>query len=123
MGGRAIITALIYAAPLTAGAAVLPISGSYGNDLGCELARTGNYNPVDGVYLLTPQELATSVTSCSFDEVTSTADRHRVSMTCASEGSGPEDNTTEKAEIAGSAAAGYTVRFPDGTEWGPLKRC
>ena len=112
------------AAPFAAHAATLPISGSYGNDLGCELARTGNYNPVDGVYLLTPNDLSSSVTSCSFDAVEQApGDRHHVSMTCASEGSGADERTREKAEISGNNAAGYTVHFADGSSWGPLKKC
>lgn len=110
--------------PLAASAANLPISGSYGNDLGCELARTGNYNPVDNVYLLTPQELSTSVTLCGFDAVKPGPDGVlMVRMTCASEGSGPEDNTKENAEITGTPESGYTVRFTDGTRWGPLGKC
>jgi hypothetical protein len=123
-GERRTIFALIFAAPLPANAASLPIDGSYGNDLGCDLARTGSYNPVDGVYLLTPNDLSTAVTLCSFDEVTTApGDRHHVSMTCASEGSGPEDNSQDKVEISGNNAAGYTVHFADGSSWGPLKKC
>jgi len=124
MGGRAFITGLICAVPFVAVAATLPISGSYGNELGCQLARTGEYNPVEGVELLTPSELSTSVTLCSFNEVKSASgNRLHVSMTCASEGSGPEDNTEDKAEISGDPVAGYTVHFADGTSWGPLKKC
>jgi hypothetical protein len=102
----------------------LSIDGSYGNDLGCELARTGNYNPVDNVYLLTPNELTTSVTLCGFDAVEPALDGVlKVRMTCASEGSGPEDNTTEEAEITSDPATGYSVHFADGTSWGPLGKC
>lgn len=123
-GGRAAMIGLACAVPLVSHAATLPIDGSYGNDLGCELARTGNYNPVDGVYLLTPKELSTSVTLCSFDVVKpAPGDGHLVSMTCASEGSGPEENSRENAEISGSPQTGYTVNFADGTTWGPLSKC
>jgi hypothetical protein len=124
MGRRAIITGLICAAPLVAVAAALPISGSYGNELGCQLARTGEYNPVEGVELLTPTELSTAVMLCSFDAVkTAPNNGHHVSMTCAQEGSGPEDNTREQVEISGNPASGYVVDFADGTSWGPLNRC
>jgi hypothetical protein len=123
--GRALATiGLLLAAPCAATAATLPIGGSYGNDRGCALARTGAYDPVDGVYLLTPNEIATSVTLCSFDAVSpAPGGGHHVRMTCSSEGSGPEDDTTEAADISGSADAGYTIRFADGTTWGPLARC
>lgn len=124
MGGRAMMFGLIGAAPLTAMAATLPIEGEYGNDLGCQLARTGEYNPVEGVYLLTAKDLSTSVSLCSFDEVKAAPDdRHQVTMTCSYEGSGPEDDQTEKVEISGGPAEGYTVHFPDGSSWGPLGKC
>ena len=124
MRRRATIITLFCAAPLTAVAATLPISGNYGNELGCQLARSGEYNPVEGVELLTPTELSTSVTLCGFDAVTTISEsKFEVTVTCASEGSGPEDNTTEKAEITGDPATGYSVRFADGTSWGPLKKC
>lgn len=123
-GGHAAMIGLACAFPLAAHAVTLPFDGSYGNDLGCELARTGNYNPVDGVYLLTPNDLSTSVTLCSFDEVTpAPGDRLHVSMTCASEGSGPDDNSQEKVDISGNSADGYTVHFADGSSWGPLRKC
>lgn len=105
-------------------AATLPLDGSYGNELGCRLARSGEYDPVEGVELLTPTELSTSVTLCSFDSVEPSPNGgHKVSMTCASEGSGPEDNTREKAEISGAPTTGYTVHFTNGTSWGPLSKC
>ena len=117
-------TMALAALPLCASAATLPIEGSYGNELGCRLARSGEYNPVEGVELLTPSEISTAVTLCSFDEVKpAPGNRYQVSMTCASEGSGPEDNSKDTAEISGSATGGYTVRFADGTTWGPLKKC
>lgn len=124
MGLRATIIGLICAAPLPAAAATLPIEGSYGNELGCQLARSGEYDPVEGVELLTPTEISTSVSLCSFDKVQSAPDGpYRVSMTCAFEGSGPEDNTEETVEISGGPASGYTVQFTDGTSWGPLRKC
>lgn len=124
MGSRAVIAGLICAAPLSVAAAPLPLDGSYGNELGCRLARTGEYNPVDGVELLTSDGLSTAVSLCSFDEAKTMPDgRHQVSMTCSFEGSGPEDDTKEKAEISGDPATGYTVRFHDGTSWGPLTKC
>jgi hypothetical protein len=44
-------------------------------------------------------------------------------MTCASEGSGPEDNIDASAEISGDTASGFVVRFADGMDWGPLTKC
>jgi len=124
MGGRAFIIGLICAAPLPAVAAALPLSGTYGNPAGCTLLRTNNYGEDDSARILKPDGVETMVTGCSFDTVTDLPDgKHQVTMTCASEGSGPEDNYQGKAEISGDDAAGYSVRFADGTNWGPLAKC
>ena len=124
MGGRATIIGLICAAPLSASAATLPIEGTYGNAAGCTLARTNNYGEDDSARILKPDGLETMVTGCSFTEVAAMAGgRHRVAMTCASEGSGPEDNYQDKAEISGDARAGYIVHFADGMAWEALKKC
>lgn len=125
MGHRATIIGLICAAPLSAAAAAtLPISGSYGNELGCRLARTGEYNPVEGVELLTPTEISTAVSLCIFKDILpAPGNRFHVSMTCSYEGSGPEDDTEDNAEISGDPDAGFMVRFADGTSWGPLTKC
>jgi hypothetical protein len=123
MAGRAIFIGLICAAPLSAIAATLPISGTYGNPAGCTLARTKNYGEDDSARILRPDGVESMVTACSFNTVTTLANgRHQVTMTCSSEGSGPEDES-EEADISGSTDAGYTVRFRDGTTWGPLVRC
>jgi len=120
---RRAIFALTCAAPLAANAATLPISGIYGNSAGCALARTNNYGE-DSARVLEPDGLGTMVTSCTFTEVApSPGGRHYVAMTCANEGSGPEDNYADKAEISGDAANGYAVHFSDGTVWEPLKKC
>lgn len=106
-----------------AGAATLPIDGNYGDQPGCEVARTGDYNP-DGIYLLTPEAINTSVSYCSFDAIRSpAAGSYDVDMTCGYEGSGPEENEKLKAEISGTASDGYTIRFEDGTTWEPLLKC
>jgi hypothetical protein len=124
MGRRAILIGMICAAPLAANAAMLPIDGNYGNAAGCQLAGDGEYNPDDMALLLTPSEINTSVSLCSFDQIHSDTDgSHSVSMTCAFEGSGPEENTTETTRISGAAATGYTIQFSDGTSWGPLIKC
>lgn len=124
MVGRAIFIGLICAAPLSAIAATLPISGTYGNPAGCALARTNNYGEDDSARILRPDGVESMVTACSFNTVTTLADgRHQVTMTCASEGSGPEDNIDASAEISGDPNHGYIVRFADGMDWGGLKRC
>ena len=124
MGARAIMATLICAAPLTAAAATLPIDGIYGNPPGCTLAKPNNYGEDDSAMILRPEGLATMVSDCGFTEVISTpAGLFRVAMTCASEGSGPEDNHHDRAEISGNADSGYVVHFADGSKWGPLTRC
>lgn len=111
-------------APAAAVAATLPIDGTYGNERGCRLVLIGDYSEDDSARILTAEGLQTMVTYCSFDAVMPMqAGGHAVGMTCASEGSGPEDNTSDKAEITGDAVAGYVVRFADGTTWEPLKKC
>jgi hypothetical protein len=122
---RAVATiGLLLAAPCAVAAATLPIDGTYGNERGCRLARTGDYSEDDSARILTAEGLQTMVTACSFDAVTPLgASGNAVAMTCASEGSGPEYNTSDRAEIFGSPEQGYTVRFADGTTWGPLKKC
>jgi hypothetical protein len=123
-GGRAAMIGLACAAPLVSHAATLPIDGTYGNPAGCTLARTGNYGEDDSARILKPDSLETMVTGCSFTTVTPMpGGRHHVAMTCASEGSGPEDNYEDKAEISGDAASGYVVHFADGTDWEALKKC
>ena len=118
------IVGLTCVAPTAAIAATLPIEGTYGNDRGCRLARLGDYSEDDSARILTAEGLQTMVTYCSFDAVTPTpSGNHQVALTCASEGSGSEDNTTDKADVSGNPAQGYTVRFADGTTWGPLTKC
>lgn len=121
-GRRLAIIGLTCAAPAATAAATLPISGDFGNDLGCELARTGEYNPVEGVYLLTPDRLATSVSVCLFETVRAApSGGFDVSLSCGDEGDTEE--ARDSALITGNEAAGYTVRFANGTTWGPLRRC
>lgn len=118
------MTLLLCAAPLSAMAATLPIDGIHGNPAGCTLAATSNYGEDDSARILKPDSLETMVTLCHFDTV-ETGDRgaYLITMTCASEGSGPEENYQDTAEITGDTKSGYTVRFRDGTVWEPLKKC
>jgi hypothetical protein len=121
---RRTILAILCAAPAPATSASLPIDGTYGNLAGCTLARTNNYGEDDSARILKADGLETMVTGCTFTTVTPVPGaRHQVAMTCASEGSGPEDNYEDKAEISGDAVSGYVVRFADGTAWEPLKKC
>ena len=121
---RRTIFGLICAAPLTASAATLTLNGNYGSDAGCRVARTGSYEPNDDVFLLTPDSVGTAVTLCSFNSVQTAPDGgQKVTLTCASEGEGPEGNSQDKAEITGDPTAGYTIRFTDGSTWGPLTKC
>lgn len=123
-GHRGTIAFLISVAPLAAGAATLPLDGKYGTELGCHVARTGEYMELDDNYLLTSESIATSLTYCSFNSVeVAPGGGHHVGMNCAQEGSGPEADIQEKADISGDPKAGYTLRFSDGRSWGPLTKC
>ncbi len=124
MRHRAFIVALICAAPLSAVAATLPIDGAYGNASGCALHTTNNYGEDDSAQILKPDGVATMVTACIFNTVTVLpGGKYRATMTCGFEGSGPEDNYDDTAEIAGSDTKGFSVRFGDGTDWEHLRKC
>ena len=121
---RRLYLCLCIVAPSTASADKLQIDGTYGNSAGCTLARTNNYGEDDSARILRPDGLETMVTGCTFNTVTSSPDgKLHVTMTCASEGSGPEDNYEDKAEVSGDATSGYVVHFDDGADWEPLKKC
>lgn len=119
-----LISVLVVVAPLSVNAATLPIDGNYGTELGCRIARTGEYIESNDTQLLTPHSVGTSVSLCSFDSIEPTTDGgYKVDMTCSWEGEGPEGDIREKAEISGDPKAGYMIRFADGISWGPLKKC
>lgn len=122
--GALTVLILMGAAPLGVASERLPIDGTFGNAAGCKLASTGNYGEDDSARILTSENLETMVTSCAFDKISlAQGPRFRVSLTCASEGEGPEENYQDKAEISGDPVDGYAVHFADGTKWEPLKRC
>lgn len=124
MGRRAFITGLICAAPLAAAAATLPIEGTYGTELGCRVAKTGEYIESPDTYTLTSEGVGNAVTYCMFSSVKAGKDgRHSAELACSQEGSGEEGDFRAKADIEGTTEAGYTVRFADGTTWGPLAKC
>jgi hypothetical protein len=122
--GAIALTGMLYAAPLASAGERLPIDGTFGNEAGCKLVLTGNYGEDDSAIILTQESLSTMVTYCSFTKIDAPpGSRFLVAMTCASEGSGPEDNYQDSADVSGDQDVGYSVRLKNGTEWGPLKRC
>jgi len=122
--GAIALTSMLYAAPLALAGESLPIEGVFGNEAGCKLALTGNYGEDDSARILTATSLDTMVTACNFDRIVAAPGSHfDVAMTCASEGSGPEDNYQDSADVSGDQDVGYFVRLKNGTAWGPLKRC
>jgi hypothetical protein len=101
----------------------LPIDGVYGDATSCELHRTGEYSERGDKLVLSADGLASMMWACDFARIEKAGDKTRVKLTCASEGSGPEDNYDDEAEISGDATAGFMVRLKDGGNWGPMKRC
>lgn len=119
---RILITSILCATPFAALAASLPIEGKYGNKSGCHYAKTEESSGDDDFLLLTPEDVRTSVAFCTFKSIDKTAgDTITATLTCADEGeSGDQDFV---ADVMGNGKDGYTVKFRDGSVWGPMKRC
>ena len=96
------------------------LDGAYGNREGCKYAKTGESSGADEFFLLNDEGITTAVSVCSFKgKASKTADGFTINAQCDAEGEiGPEGSVhltrTQK---------GYTVKFEDGTEWGPLPKC
>jgi hypothetical protein len=119
---RTLIASVLCLAPVIASAASLPIDGKYGNQPGCHYAKTEESSGDDDFLLLTPDDVRTSVAFCSFKSIDkTTGDTITATLTCADEGeSGDQDFV---ADVIGNRKDGYTVKFKDGSVWGPMKRC
>lgn len=116
------LTLALVVLPAVLLAAEPPLDGSYGNTDGCLYDRTGDTNGSDNFFLMTAQAITTSASYCEFKTVdASTADGFRATVTCQEEGS--EDGSDFKLAVSRSGTDAYTIKFDDGTTWGPLQRC
>ena len=80
----ALVGVLLLASPAAAG--MLDIKGPYGNELGCQFAKTNEYGE-DDMVLLTPDGYETFVTACEFLQSLPARDGSRVmTMLCGHEG-------------------------------------
>lgn len=96
------------------------LDGAYGEKEGCHYAKTGESSGADVFFLLNDEGLTTSTAFCAFSgNPEKTATGFRIETQCESEG---EQGDKEMVELTKSTK-GYTIRFKDGTSWGPLPKC
>lgn len=90
-------------------AATLDIDGKYGNPAGCKFAATNNAES-DDLLLLTPTEVETYVTFCSFVQVLPAGATTRVVTTiCGHEGEEMQTIELMRIEKDGNGADAYTI--------------
>jgi len=108
--------------PAAAASAEPPIAGNYGNPAGCRLAATGDVDIVD-LLLLTPKEVSTYATLCSFVQLLPGGEVDIVAtVICGHEG----DETITLGMLRLRKEDGrdaFTVFNEDGTSWGTAERC
>ena len=119
----ALITLVLAAMATSAAADTLPIKGSYGNKDGCAYAKSGESTGSDDFFLLTPEAITTSASSCEFKKVLKTdGASFTATVSCQEEG---EENGTDYTAKLSSGPKGYTVTFTDDAaiHWGPMALC
>ncbi|MEP9388738.1 hypothetical protein [Mesorhizobium sp. KR9-304] len=120
---RLVLAAVLMSATVGATSAELDIAGDYGNEAGCRYAITNDYSEED-MLLLTPRDVGTHVTLCSFVQVyPAEADSQVMVVTCGHEG----DETTTlglmRVQKSPDGVDAYLVFDQDGTMWGKAGRC
>jgi hypothetical protein len=106
------------------------LDGAYGNKEGCLYARTGTSSGADSFFVLNDEGITTATAYCQFEgSATPTAKGFTIRTRCTAEGetdSGASeggDAPAQETVALDRSAAGYTIRFEDGTTWGPLAQC
>jgi hypothetical protein len=119
--GAASLLACLGAA-LPAGAVEISIGGNYGNEAGCKYLATNNYEGEDLV-ALTPKQVQTYVTLCSFVNATTLENGTIVTtVICGHEGEGYETlGLMRFAKVYEQDKWG--IYDGDGTSWGEVPRC
>lgn len=113
---------LIWGGPPLA-AAELGISGNYGNDAGCRLAKSGGYHG-DDILLLTPTSVQTYATLCSFVQIVpAEADNQVAMVTCAHEGDELTTLGLMRMQKSQDSVDAYLIFDENGTMWGKAERC
>lgn len=96
------------------------LDGAYGQEDGCHYAKTGESSGADLFLLLNDDGITSSTTVCAFSGTPEkTKSGFKVETQCQSE---EEKGQKETVDLTRSAE-GYTIKFKDGTRWGPLPKC
>jgi hypothetical protein len=121
----AVVTcALSIALPLgISSAAELDIPGNYGNEAGCRHAVTNDYSEED-MLLLTPRDVGTHVTLCSFVQIfPAEADSQVAIVACGHEGEAETTLGMMRVQKSPDGVDAYVIFDQNGTEWGKAGRC
>lgn len=122
MAGRGayLLAALCLSFPVRA--AEIDIGGNYGNEAGCKYLATNNYEG-DDLVVLTPREVQTYATLCSFVTAT-TIDNGTIVTTVICGHEGEETQTLEMMRFTKHAEADrWGIFDQNGTSWGEVPRC
>lgn len=123
MSGPRVLTfmiAVFTALASSASAATLPIEGSYGNDAGCRYARTNESEGADVFFLMTPETVTSAASYCEVAKAETSGKDIVAILACEAEG---ETGITQFPVRITPANKAYTIKFDDGTTWGPLRKC
>lgn len=105
---------------LTAAASPPFLDGAYGNKEGCHYSKTDDSSGADVLFLLNDEGVTTATAYCEFKSpAEKMGSGFSITAQCDAEG---EVGTVNTVRLDRSAK-GYTVRFDDGTTWGPLAKC
>ncbi|KQR69229.1 hypothetical protein [Rhizobium sp. Leaf341] len=96
------------------------LDGAYGDAEGCAYALTSESSGADVFFLLNDEGITTATAYCQFEGTAKkTPSGFSVRTQCDAEGEvGPKETVA-----LDRGAKGYTIRFKDGTTWGPLSQC
>lgn len=97
------------------------VDGSYGDAEGCRYGATGRLPDTDIYMLLTPDRVTSTASECIFvGQGRQIGGATVIDADCSEEGY--EETKTLELTLTPDSA-GFTIRLPDGTRWGPLMRC
>lgn len=121
---KLVAAAVFSALPLgISSAAELDIPGNYGNEAGCRHAVTNDFNEED-MLLLTPRDVGTHVTLCSFIQIfPAEADSQVAIVTCGHEGEAETTLGMMRVQKSPDGMDAYVIFDETGTMWGKAERC
>lgn len=117
----AVFGAALFVSP--AGAGMLDIDGQYGDELGCEFAKTKEYRGDETMTLLTTDGFESFVTACEFLQSLPASDgSHVLTMLCGHEGDAAQ--TIEAMRIVKTPDVDAYEMYHEGGElYASVKRC